>query len=262
MRDPPKQRRPAASTPEAGSIARPGGATFAQPAHDPSEPRQVIQQRSTCLDRPCSSMLNIGHSPHAGRRERCPGGASTASAVGSLASPRRDSSPSTGLTIPFASGAAGTKRARSTGSRNSDRRRRTFALLRLADDSYQRGGVAPAERPARSLSGKAIVRIPSPAGRCSLRVRLVASAPAAAVVAFLTFRLFPHPCSGPLVLLIELEQLARLCSRVIPPVADRHTDREVPLLLRWSIRHVHRPTSARFADIRQAWPASRPRRCS
>jgi hypothetical protein len=138
MRDPPKQRRPAASTPEAGSIARPGGATFAQPAHDPSEPRQVIQQRSTCLDRPCSTMLNIGHSPHAGRRERCPGGASTASAVGSLASPRRDSSPSTGLTIPFASGAAGTRRARSTGSRNSDRRRRTFALLRLADDSYQR----------------------------------------------------------------------------------------------------------------------------
>ena len=168
MRDPPKQRRPAASTPEAGSIARPGGATFAQPAHDPSEPRQVIQQRSTCFDRPCSSMLNIGHSPHAGRRERCPGGASTASAVGSLASPRRDSSASTGLTIPFASGAAGTRRARSTGSRNSDRRRRTFALLRLADDSYQRGGVAPAERPARSLSGKAIVRIPSSAGRCSL----------------------------------------------------------------------------------------------
>jgi hypothetical protein len=99
MRDPPKQRRPAASTPEAGSIARPGGATSAQPAHDPSEPRQVIQQRSTCLDRPCSRMLNIGHSPHAGRRECCPGGASTASAVGSLASPRRDSSPATSLTI-------------------------------------------------------------------------------------------------------------------------------------------------------------------
>lgn len=77
---------------------------------------------------------------------------------------RRDSSPATSLTIPFASGAAGTRRARSTGSRNSDTRRRTFALLRLADDSCQRERGRPG-RVAGAIASRESHRLDPVVGR-------------------------------------------------------------------------------------------------